>query len=439
MKVTRINRIGAFALVFLTGFGPASAEEASDTLLAIWLRADTGVVTDTDGHVVSWANAGSKGSAFDVAPNSGAASDGIVLSPASAGGRPAVAFNGTDFLISASEADAGLTTEGGCWFVVYRPNAGAKVNTGLFSMTPSADLGGRRMGAFCINRGGDSVTMRSFYHGTGTAGWCNDIVTTVDTWQTVCLSAFPSSTPGNYEVAGFVRSAPYGDTADHVALSVMPAQLQVGVFQGWQPSLDGEIAELRFYNRPLTAAERAQVDLELAARYGLAVDGFGEGAQEALAACGNDLHVMGSASGQGKTAGIVSEATSGGLTVAFAGTPAADANSLLAVSHDAGTVEFVRLSPRVGRNKEVLARTWGLVMASEAENVTLTFSIEPDLEHFTYALLFKAAGADSYVVATDNPLAAEGTISFALPLVSNGVYTLARRSLEQRGSLLFLR
>jgi len=380
-----------------------------DGHLAAWYRADLGISTNELGQVVSWANGGMRGATFNVAPASGAASASIVLSPEGLGGKPSVTFDGTDYLLSTS-GDAGYTSAGGTWFVVYRPTSAVVNNTALFGLSPSDSS---RIGAFCVN----GTVMRGFF--LDSSNTFQQPTMYSGTAQNWCLSCFTNS--GTTYLTGFVKCG-ICDAAKSQS-SFTPSQaapLKIGQMLSWTGTFSGDIAELRFYNRPLTAVERAKVDLEMSARYGLDISrGFGDNATALLAAHGEDVAVAGYAPGQGLGAEVATSASSGGMTFSFAETPSTDANSLVAIAHDNGSAGFAD-------DDNVMDRTWCVLNAAGTRPCRLSFATENG-DGYRYSLLYRAPGASGFTTLSRYVVAEATEVSFSLDAAATGTYTLGRK------------
>ena len=389
MKAAKNSLVASF---FVIGMMATAYASVTEDALAIWLRADSGVETNALGQIVSWANGGTCGATFDVTPASGAASASLALSPEGLGGRPSVTFDGTDYLVSSSSGDAGYTSAGGTWFVVYKPTSAVVNNTALFGLSPSDTI---RIGAFCIN----GTVMRGFFKDG--LNVFQQLPMYVDAAQNWCLSCFTNS--GTTYLAGFVKGGIGEAAKTQQAVSPASAPLKVGQMLSWTGIFSGEIAELRFYNRPLTAVERAKVDLEISARYGLDISwGFGVNATTLLAAHGEDVAVAGYAPGQGVGTEMATSASSGGMTFAFAETPSVESNSLVAVSHDGG---------------EGAARTWwiGAEKGATPYAATLTFDATQCAGLAVPALVRRASAASVWKrVAADATPTVGGGVAFTL-------------------------
>jgi len=380
-----------------------------DSHLAAWYRADLGISTNELGQVVSWANGGTRGAIFDVAPASGAASASLVLSPEGLGGKPSVTFDGTDYLISAS-GDAGYTSAGGTWFVVYKPTSSVVNNTALFGLMNPSDS--RRIGAFCVS----GTVMRGFFLDSGNAFQQPAMYS--DAAQNWCLSCFTNS--GTTYLAGFVNGGIDGAAKSQSSISPAQAPLKIGQMLSWTGTFSGEIAELRFYNRPLTAVERARVDLEMSARYDLDISrGFGGNATALLAAHGEDVAVAGYAPGQGVGAEVVTSASSGGMTFSFAEAPSADLNSLVAIAHDGGAAKFAY-------GGDVMERTWCILNATGTRPCRLTFATGNGIG-CRYSLLYRAPNAGVFTEIACNEVEGMSEVSFSVDAAATGTYALGQK------------
>lgn len=246
--------------------------------LAAWFRADSGVVTNAAGHVESWQNIGAHDRNIDLAPV-GEAGASVVVGADAANGCPAAQFDGGDFLRSANTCELGVTYPksatssdrylgGAAWFVVFKPGvAGAERNNmAPFSLPHTTDPSKFRCGTF-FPSGTGKVLNLYLYDESDT----NPLtVNAADGWQIVSYArwtrasdlyakgqVFSNGTSGSI---GWPKRNPWG------------AYLQLGnLGLSWAKNFKGDIAELRFYNETLNAADRAKVEIALAVRYGISV------------------------------------------------------------------------------------------------------------------------------------------------------------------------
>lgn len=197
--------------------------------------ADAGVVRTPDGVVSRWDNSGSVGVGV------GLRTKGVVrYDTAAFGGRGGISLTGDGWLESESVTDLGFTVKGGAWYAVFRPaavaDAKSRINMGVFGVTPD---GVRRTGLFYVfdNRG---ETLQ---------GW-----TLGDSCNVAAVS-------GTMVFRGL-----------HPPARTWKGVLYVGNFCGyaWAKGFNGQIAELRFYERMPTPAEDAAIVDELTCKWNAA-------------------------------------------------------------------------------------------------------------------------------------------------------------------------
>jgi hypothetical protein len=362
----------------------------------VWYRADMGVTTNASGKVTAWANQGTLGSVADLA-NTNAAAPGVTFlaSNSTMGNAPVLEFDAHDILISSSAYSLGRITEGGAWFVAFRSyeSGTSGTNYGPFGHGTS----GSRFGFFQNS----SSKFQLYYYGTGNmvnSDWRFDTNADIVSCGTFKYKDGSSDMGIQGWRRGEAWSVFYGWNARDSG-----GRFVVGVFNPelpWTKPFRGLIAEARYYNAPMTAAERFCVECEMAARYAipLASPGAFSCSAETLRGCTNAPAAFGSASQWGKAAVMETSATSGALTASFAGTPA-DTN-LVYIAHDGGAG---------------LVRTWCVAGMDNARAVPLVL---------TFTGSEYASAGDVFLFHKDDlrweKVAAErtvqgGAVSFSLP------------------------
>ena len=380
------------AAITLVAALAASIVMAADP--AIWYRADKGVTINEQGKVVAWANQGTAGTVADLV-NTNAAAPGItfVTSDPTMGGAPVLELNGHDILMTRDSVNLGTITDGGMWFVMFKSDV-VKVNLSVFGHgTSNTD----RFGVFRTSSG----CFRMYFYG-------EDYIDGWDIDTNPCLlscGAFKPATDNSFIMRcwrlGEINAAERKTWSKHSA----DGKILVGGFNSnitFTNPFEGRIAEVRYYNKPLTAAERFCVECEMAARYAISLTNsvtFSFPA-DLLHGCASDPVAFGSANKWGKAvAQAETGAVSGALAVTFAETPSADTN-LVYVAHDGGAG---------------LSRTWCVAGMDNARStpIVLTFSGEEYTSASDIAL-YRADGLMWTKLGVAKEVSGE-TLSFRLP------------------------
>ncbi|MGI6494885.1 MAG: hypothetical protein ACOX5G_02135 [Kiritimatiellia bacterium] len=411
---------------------------------AVWFKADVGVTTNAGGVVTKWENQGMLGDVLDMTPS--AATDGITLASNAFGTKPAVRFDGTDYLKSASATDFDLTSQGGAWFIVANGNfSDYDSNRGFFGL----DNGGStawRFGLFSVNRcrlcaaffakpDNGGVSSFDFCDGTKVGGpgnfakTHNGEILGKNIWVS---TAYVFQQPADIRQYGFVAGKNYDDIGSGYSFpgwSAWSGIKRSGEFRlghsgisgtAWN-NLVGDIAEFRLYNQPLTSAERASIELELALAYGLRLETFG-GVDVAdhpeISAHRMDSNVFGTQYNGGRLAEPGSAWADDMLEISK--TSAFDLMILTCVGSD-------------GAEKE--DRTWH-VLTTGTNTWNFTFTPGGRTAGKTYVLQCKEKGASDFAALDVEPTIGEHTVSFALESMSTGTYRLRT---HPAGTLFFLR
>lgn len=253
----RLILVPMVASLALTGFSetPYLSEN-----LAVWFRADRGLETNETGGVTAWRNQGTLGSALDVAPATAEMSGHVAYHADWSNGQPALAFDGSGYLTSAQTSNLGMT-EGGAWFVVYQPKTAPNaLNEAVFGL----DESGARFGAFWLTYN-TTRALRGYFFDSDNVG-CD--VSPVAAPQVLNETAWGTGADRRrYTMAGETAS-PWNSSS---TTAPQTAKLNIGnMISSWMGSFNGDIAEVRVYNRPMTGTDRVRIQLELCARYGIA-------------------------------------------------------------------------------------------------------------------------------------------------------------------------
>ena len=307
---------------------------------AVWFKADMGVTADPSGNVTKWANQGSLGADLDLTPaaKTGASTTALTVAEDATFGT-VVHFDGTDFLTAAVESAYGLTTAGGVTLVALinapaadhytRPypsifshrcsdgrtpfnlyyNTNLQSKKGEFLACP---FGGElEFGKGALGRGLVSVTADAVSHGYLNGGYANDIK---------------------------AKGSGMGAVEEGV--------FRLGYVDGGKGTYNGDFAEFRLYDRALTAAERFQVECELAAKYNLDINPVQVSTatdadlipKTVFAGCATEPCAFGDAPKGGlAVATIETTGTSGQLTVSLGSAPTAEENSLVYLANNGAT------------------------------------------------------------------------------------------------------
>ncbi len=236
--------------------------------LSLWLRSDLGITTSNGSLITSWADLSSKSNDVGIAP--GISQPTIVSNVIN--GFPVVRFDGTnDFLTSTKNLDV---RNGPSVFVVTKNDVRKDYNALLklsatHTQTSSqmelywqAGTSGNGNLVYVANRptsGFGGLAKSKSYANIGTA-------------NTYYLASF--IVPSNIEASGYYNGDSLTNGIDGGTGVFFPqiADLaHIGVIPGGASFLDGDIAEMIIYNRPLSQTERLQVELYLANRYNLSL------------------------------------------------------------------------------------------------------------------------------------------------------------------------
>ena len=374
--------------------------------LTVWLRADKGLTTNAVGGVTAWANQGTNGAVVDVVPHADNSAGHVVYEASGIGGKPSLAFDGEVYLKTAAAADLGVTAAGGAWFVVFKTPCPRveRANMGIMGSVP-----GQRFGAFFANDGTESYYNFFF-------GGINALTATSNKTQIASAMCWKE---GNTSRAYAMNLWTLGSV---VAMNPSPgsAVFMVGnMIPSWMPTFKGEIAEIRIYNRALTGRERARIQLDLCARYGVQWQGHGNILDNnALRCCANSVLLDG-ISDDGVPEEVISSGETGGLSLSLDNPSAMnDANAYF--THD---------------DNEGLARRWyfsAWARTMAGSGLTLAFDIPASFATTRLDLLYAGPNSFSWTKLAATGSYENGRLVFHLPAGSwqNGWYRLGSPTLS---------
>ena len=381
---------------------------------AVWLSADEGVTIE-NGAVTKWANHGTMGSVADVEVVESKGELQLVSS--AIGGNPAVRFDGKNYLKSKTDSTFGLSDDSGATVFIVSTWATDQVGAPF-----GIDVGGGAKRLYCDYY---SKAFRFFYFwASGVDGdYLQSTANPYDS-QLISLSVCRDKTL-NARMSGALASRVSG-TGNVWAGSVVGGKLCIGHSgHTTRGSFTGDIAEIRLYNRSLTAAESAQVELELAMKYGLTVSSVGAYDPGAIASHSVDFGVVGTAVNGGE-AGTESVWTDSTLRLSVEKDVAANVSSLTAVGSDGGSAEFIDRTS--GSAAQEMVRTWYVVSATPAIGRELEFACDTeDAAKWKYLLYCKADGSANFTRAGGPAAVGEGVVTFAADALPTGTYKLVRR------------
>ena len=403
---------------------------------AVWYRADKGVTADSSGNVTGWTNSGYLGSEFDLA----VAAEKPTLVADGIGSRPSIRFTSTNtYLRTAGEVDTGITSDGGgAYFIVCRFDStkptGNMCPLGIWSPAGSTSTGTQRFGLQAANWPTLNYPVRPyFFFGYGSS-YPLDLVRTADS-QMLGLGAYPAA-------AATEMRATQNGTLRVASMNFSPfaGVLSVGEFNvtAFRAGYDGDVAEVRLYNRPFTAREFAAVELEISARYGIDMATCGSSNAVELASHAIDRKVIGISN----VSGMYEENppltwSDGTLSFSFNTAPSrTDPNSPIAVlGHDGGATTFSQW--RNAQTKS-LGRTWFVSESNPHRGGIFVFSVDTTLPQGDHFCLFRKSRSDT----TFKPCDAEGVVSgssvtFTLSKLESGTYRLVRKPIHSGFSIIF--
>ncbi len=230
-----------------------------------WYRADTGV-TVAGGVVTTWRNLGLVGSAADFTASGSPRLSTSAFPRASGASEASVSFDGSAYMTTA-EATKWYASwnNNNTWFTVFRLGAGvAPSDMGVFG---EVDNNGSRFGAFFVKAAQGVVTALR------THGFVPNESTKFCVIQDTGILGGEASLIDSCRLGGCVDSYLNGSHQDGKTATLpaaIPSKFYMGKMLGLSP-FNGDIAEVRVYNRTLKTVERNIVANHLAARYGIAL------------------------------------------------------------------------------------------------------------------------------------------------------------------------
>ena len=258
---TRVKSV--YSSLFLTFAVSASAALPQPVL---HYRSDAGVTTNAAGQVTGWQNLGTLGMSGDVAVEG---TSDITYSATGANGSPSVVFGGTTYLKTAGNVNLGIqgSAGGGCWFVALKAGSFTDNRGLLGTATASGEV--VRFGAF--HPTDSPAIFRSYVNGVGAANTYRYSDRSIRSgWYLLSQSGWGA----NLRPYNGWYSADVETPEGYVCQNSWSAPFYVGNMGGysWCNPFIGEIAEVRCYDRALSASERTAVQLEMGIYSGVKAD-----------------------------------------------------------------------------------------------------------------------------------------------------------------------
>lgn len=385
--------------------------------LSAWFRADWGVVTNVAGQVEGWRNLGISDTDISLYPAEASHLGHVIGVSDAANGCPAARFDGEGYLKSSNSCTLAATAvkpgtdndryvPGAAWFVVFRPGvaAASRGNMAPFAL-PHPDNTAYRCGTF-FSAPGAGKTLTSYLYDEGNTLTVN----ASDDWQILSYARW-ARTP-DFVAKGQVFNNGVSSAVGDITRNPWTAYLQLGhLGMSWAKTFAGDIAELRFYNGALNAADRAKVEISLAARYGISVKTAGMNGVPP-ADYQKDIRVF-----NGKYAGYngtsPTNAVSGELTLTCLEPINQTPDQLTFVAHDAAEMS-------IGAFEEARSlRSWFVSSGAADKPYRLSFAglvLKPEQR---VKLLYRADAQSSWRKAATSD---QGT--FELSSLPRGFYTI---------------
>jgi uncharacterized delta-60 repeat protein len=234
--------------------------------LALWLRSDVGITT-TNGTLISgWNDLSPKANHVGIAP--GISQPSLINNATN--GFPTVRFDGTnDFLTSTKHLDV---RNGPSIFIVAKNNLRKDVNAFLKISATHTEVNSH-MDFFwqAGTSGNGNMVYAANRPSSGFGGLAKArIYANVGTLNSYYLAS--CVVPNNITASGYFNGDSLLNPTDNgtgVFLAQGTSLAQIGVLPAGSSFLNGDLTEMIVYNRPLTQAERIQVETYLASRYNL--------------------------------------------------------------------------------------------------------------------------------------------------------------------------
>ena len=283
--------------------------------LVLHYRADEGVTVGEGGKVTGWKNLGTLGAAGDVAVEG---TSDITCKAEGANGSPSLDFGGTSCLKTAGDVNLGMkgASGGGCWFVALKvPETLDKTRAVMGTVSDSARLSAYRTSSenFICYLNGKTESGRSRYSSRPIRSG----------WFLLSLSGWGRNLrPYN----GWYSEA-IERPDEYVCQDSWSAPFYVGNMGNlsWCNPFLGEIAEIRCYDRALSASERTAVQMEMGVFSGVKQEVTSFKGVELFEAddraYAHDGVAFGYMDGLGPSETPVASATSGELTVGYVDEP----------------------------------------------------------------------------------------------------------------------
>jgi len=234
------------------------------TGLSVWLRADTGVLTNGTGQVTNWQDQATSDGSHNAVQGTTALSPQFVVGGLN--GQPVVRFNGTDQSLLLGDLSSLFTTEATLFVVATVMTLDQNYN--LYSTS------------------GNSASWSQGFVGPFYSG--NDFEYRYNQYGS--FGNYPEAPRSGSHIMEFLAGSDYTEFTDGTSLgtlnSVNTASDSNGGYKfkggaahilgGYQAEqyFGGDVAEVLIYNRVLTANERNQVGVYLQARYGISGNYF---------------------------------------------------------------------------------------------------------------------------------------------------------------------
>lgn len=334
---------------------------AVDDGLAGWYRADTGVSVE-DGAVSVWRNLGLLGTTADVTK---AAGTGSATQTTGVFSEYGINFDGSALLKTASDVSFAPSNDN-TWFVVFKVADGVTpMNMGVVGSRDATI----RFGAFFT---GSSDLRTHGYVQSDTNKYCVVGRSNMDFAKVMLVDSSRTGNVVDTYLDGS-RQQCKSNTLDNANASAF----MIGQMAALSSKFNGDIAEVRVYNRALSDAERNIVANHLAARYGITMAG---NSLYGGAAAGCTLDVVGigcttssvsSASGVHVAGSITVSDNSAGLAIA-ASCSLSDGDYVLA-GHGEKDNRWVRAGQGVKRMK----RAWHITKTNASSlDLMLEFNLD---------------------------------------------------------------
>ncbi len=234
--------------------------------LALWLRSDLGVSTSNGTLITGWNDLSPKSNNVGIAP--GISQPSLVNNAVN--GLPAIRFDGTnDFLTSSKNLDV---RNGPSIFIVAK-NAVRKDVNAFIKISATHTQVNSHMDFYwqAGSSGNGNLVYAANRPASGFGGLAKArIYPNVGTVNTYYLAS--CVVPSNIDASGYFNGDSLINSTDNgtgVFLAQGTDRAQIGVLPPTGSFLNGDIAEMIVYNRPLSQTERIQVETYLANRYNL--------------------------------------------------------------------------------------------------------------------------------------------------------------------------